>query len=42
MKSKLIKIFAAVALLSVSAMAVAANSCCVDLACCLVMLACCF
>lgn len=43
MKSKLLKVTAAVGLLSVSAAALAANSCCGDLAaCCLEMLACCF
>jgi hypothetical protein len=43
MKSTLFKIAAAVGLLSSSAIALAANSCCGDLAeCCLHMLACCF
>jgi hypothetical protein len=43
MKSKLLKLSAAVGLLSVSAVALAANSCCGDLAaCCLEMLSCCF
>ena len=43
MKSKLLKLCTAVGLLSVSAVALAANSCCGDLAaCCLEMLSCCF
>ncbi len=43
MKSKLLKLSAAVGLLSVSAVTLAANSCCGDLAaCCLEMLSCCF
>lgn len=43
MKSKILKLSAAVGLLSVSAVALAANSCCGDLAaCCLEMLNCCF
>lgn len=43
MKSKFLKISAAVGLQSISAAALAANSCCGALsACCLEMLACCF
>jgi hypothetical protein len=42
MKSTLLKIGAALGLLSGSAAALAANGCCGDLACCLHMLACCF
>lgn len=42
MKSKLIKITAALGLLSVSAVAFAAQNCCGDLACCMQQLiACC-
>lgn len=43
MKSKLLKVTAAIGLLSISAAALAANGCCGDFAaCCLEMLACCF
>lgn len=43
MKSKFIKISTAFGLLSVSVAALAANSCCDDLAaCCLELLSCCF
>lgn len=42
MKSTLLKTIAVVGLMSASAVALAANSCCSDLACCLQMLACCF
>lgn len=43
MKSRLLKFSAAIGLLSLSAAALAANSCCGDLAaCCIEMLTCCF
>lgn len=42
MKSKLIKLTMAATLLGTSALAWAANDCCLDLDCCLQMLACCF
>jgi hypothetical protein len=43
MKSKIIKVGAAVALLATSAVAFAAsNDCCSSIECCIKMLACCF
>ncbi len=42
MKSKIIKITAAAALMGTSAVAIAANSCCGSIECCINMLACCF
>ncbi len=43
MKSKIIKVTAAVALLGASAFAFAANNdCCSSIECCIKMLACCF
>lgn len=42
MKSRWLKLSAALALVTTSAVALAANDCCGDLACCLQQLLCCF
>ncbi|HSI46956.1 MAG TPA: hypothetical protein VLA61_01660 [Ideonella sp.] len=41
MKSRFLKLSAAIALATLSTVALAANACCGDLACCLQHLACC-